>query len=336
MKKLLMGAEVAVMAASDAGAEMMYGYPITPTSEVFSGWINSGKKYLQTEDEIAAGFCICGAVLAGQKAFTATSGPGHILMQDALSMAEGMRLPFVAIIGMRGGPSSGTVIYSQQEVTLACFGGNGEGIRLVYSPSNLQELYDLTVRAFNDAWKYKIPTVVLTDGYLLKSKGVFAQSEKKKDIQAGKSFVNAGENTHLPSIYNLEEELYEKIMKDKVDYDKMSSEVIDDESYETEDAETIIVAHGIVGAVAKSAVIKLRKEGKKVGLFRPISLRPFPAKSLDKIARSANRMLVVESSLGQLERIVRSEMDSEISIKIDSMHRPGLGIETDDIINEIK
>src|SRR3990167_2723272 len=105
MKQFLTGAEVVVQAAIDAGAEMMYGYPITPTTEVFSGWIKRGKKYLQTEDEIAAGFAVCGAILAVQKAFTATAGPGHILMQDSLSMAEGMRLPFVAIIGQRGGPS---------------------------------------------------------------------------------------------------------------------------------------------------------------------------------------------------------------------------------------
>jgi len=91
--------------------------------------------FLQTEDEIAAGFAVCGSIVAGKKTFTTTSGPGTILMQDSLSMAEGMRLPFVAIIAQRGGPSSGTVIYSQQEVNLAIHGGNGEGLRIVYSPS---------------------------------------------------------------------------------------------------------------------------------------------------------------------------------------------------------
>src|SRR5574344_271389 len=115
-KKLMTGYDVVIQAALDAGAESMFGYPITPTCEILSGWSASGKKCLQTEDEIAAGFGVCGAVMAGEKSFTASSGPGHILLQDSFSMAEAMRLPAVLIAGQRGGPSSGTVIYSQQEV----------------------------------------------------------------------------------------------------------------------------------------------------------------------------------------------------------------------------
>ena len=114
-----------VKACIDAGAKMMFGYPITPGTEILSHWIREAQtdkslKYLQTEDEIAAGFCVCGAVLAGEKAFTATAGPGTVLMQDALSMADGMRLPVVVIVVQRGGPSSGTVIYSQQGIAKNC------------------------------------------------------------------------------------------------------------------------------------------------------------------------------------------------------------------------
>jgi len=332
--KLLNGFEVAVKAAHDAGAEMMYGYPITPTSEVFSHWINSGFPYLQTEDEIAAGFSVCGAVLAGQKSFTATSGPGHILMQDSLSMAEGMRIPFVAIVGMRGGPSSGTVIYSQQEVTLACYGGNGEGFRLVYSPSNLEELYSLTIKAFNDAWQYKFPAIILTDGYLLKSKGVF------KDVKAVKSekvkpIVNLGDNIHLPSIYTLEEELYEALQKHQADYDEASKKVIDVEEYNIGGADTVIIAHGIVAASAKQAIGSMKEKGKNIGLFRPITLRPFPVQRLNEVVKKKKKIIIIESSFGQLEKIVKDNLDSKISIEIDTMQRPGLGIEPQDIINNI-
>jgi len=124
-KQFLTGAEVVVKACIDAGAKMMFGYPITPGTEILSHWIREAQtdkslKYLQTEDEIAAGFCVCGAVLAGEKAFTATAGPGTVLMQDALSMADGMRLPVVVIVVQRGGPSSGTVIYSQQGIAKNC------------------------------------------------------------------------------------------------------------------------------------------------------------------------------------------------------------------------
>ena len=117
-----------------------------------------GRKFLQTEDELSAGFTTVGGVLAGLKAFTATAGPGNTLMQEPMSMAEMMRLPVVTIVQQRGGPSTATVIYSQQEVTMTTQGGNGEGIRIVYSPSNHQELFDYTLKAFNTAWKYRFPT----------------------------------------------------------------------------------------------------------------------------------------------------------------------------------
>ncbi|NLB17904.1 MAG: ferredoxin oxidoreductase, partial [Syntrophomonadaceae bacterium] len=158
------GNETVAWAALAAEADIMFGYPITPQNEIMHYWTRLGPKYgrkfLQTEDEISAGFTVCGAIMAGKKAFTATAGPGNTLMQEPFSMAEGMGLPTVAVIQQRGGPSSGTVIYSQQEVTLTTYGGNGEGHRLVYSTASNQELYDYTIKAFNVAWKYKFPTFV--------------------------------------------------------------------------------------------------------------------------------------------------------------------------------
>ncbi|MFH1291849.1 MAG: thiamine pyrophosphate-binding protein [bacterium] len=332
-KQLLTGAEVTLQACVDAGADIMYGYPITPSSEVFSGWIGRGLPYLQTEDEISAGFAVCGAVLGGQKAFTATAGPGHVLMQDGMSMAEGMRLPFVAIIGQRGGPSSGTVIYSQQEVILSCYGGNGEGMRLVYSPSNLNELYNLTIKAFNDVWKYRFPAIVLTDGYLLKMKGV-VDLVRQPNQENVKSYplVSPGQNVHLPSIYTLEEELYEKLNKDQQDFDKIRPQIESAEQYMVEDAEELFIAHGIVGASAKQAVDDLREQGKKVGLFRPISIRPFPKKQLSEVASRIKKITVIESSAGQLERLVRDDLDSQINIELNGWHYPGLGIEPEEIV----
>jgi len=130
-----------------------------------------GLVFQQAEDEIAAGFMLIGGVLAGRRAFTATAGPGHVLMQDAFSMAEAMRIPTVTYITQRGGPSTATVIYSQQEVTLTCFGGNGNGFRIVYSPGSLQEMYDYGIKVFNTAWKWRFPTFLLGDGYSAKMMG---------------------------------------------------------------------------------------------------------------------------------------------------------------------
>ncbi len=338
-RKFLTGAEIAVQACHDAGAEMMYGYPITPATEVLSGWIKTGGKNLQTEDEIAAGFAVCGGVLSGQKTFTATSGPGHTLMQDGLSMAEGMRLPFVLIVGQRGGPSSGTVIYSQQEVTLACFGGNGEGMRLVYSPSDLTELYRLTRQAFNDAWQYRFPAIVLTDGYMLKSRGVidFAKIGKIKNVPAY-SLVPEGKNIHWRNIYTFEEELFEETQIVKDDFDKVAEKVARSEAYMAEDAEILLIAHGIVAGVAKEAVHDLRKLGKKVGIFRPITLRPFDKKGLNIVldGKAIKKVVVVESSLGQLARMTKEQVAENNCIPFSYMQYPGLGIETEDIVNFLK
>ena len=156
------GNEAAVLGAIEGDAESFFGYPITPATEILEGWIrkaeeNKNLNYLQTEDEIAAGFAVIGALLAGKKAFTATAGIGHVLMQDPISMAENERLPFVGIIAQRGGPSTGTVIYSQQELNLASYGGNGDGLRIVYSASSVSEVYYLSQKIFSIAWKSIFP-----------------------------------------------------------------------------------------------------------------------------------------------------------------------------------
>jgi len=325
-REFLTGAQAVVRACFDAGAGSMYGYPITPATEIFTGWIKQGGKYLQTEDEIAAGFAICGAILAGEKSFTATAGPGTVLMQDAMSMAEGMRLPFVVVVAQRGGPSSGTVIYSQQEVTLACYGGNGEGLRLVYSLGSLEELYSFTRRAFNESWQYRFPAVVLTDGYLLKTRGaVVINKDEFKNFPA-EVIIQDGANTHLENIHTLEEDLFDKLKKYEEDYNKMSPLVASAVEVETADAEILIVAHGIVGAAAEAAVKILRVQGIRVGLLRPTTLRPFPKNILDKRAEQAKKIVIVESSFGQLAQIVRAEMEPKISTPVEYMQFPGLGV----------
>ncbi|HLC69595.1 MAG TPA: thiamine pyrophosphate-binding protein [Patescibacteria group bacterium] len=337
-KQFITGAEVVVQACRDAGATMMYGYPITPSSEILENWQKTGGKCLQTEDEIAAGFAVAGGALAGEKVFTATSGPGHILMQDALVMAEAMRIPMVTIAAQRGGPSSGTVIYSQQEVTLACYGGNGEGFRLVYSPASLDELYTLTRRAFNEAWQYGFPTIVLTDGYALKAQGIFTKPKLlRKNIPAKTLFGRDGA-VHLPNIFATEEELYAKLEMIQTDYAKIKTKV--ETSYElgTKEADILVIAHGTVGASAEAAVLNLRKEKKKVGLFRPVTLRPFPAKNLNKLlaTKKWKKVIIIESSYGQLARLVHDEIKVKNLPDILYLQKPGLGIEPEEIEEYIK
>jgi 2-oxoglutarate ferredoxin oxidoreductase subunit alpha len=337
-KQFLTGHQVVVQACIDAGATHMFGYPITPGTEILTGWIkraqeNKDMHYLQTEDEIAAGFMVAGAVMAGEKAFTATAGPGTTLMQDAMSMADAMRLPFVIIVGQRGGPSSGTVIYSQQEVNLAIHGGNGEGLRLVYSPSSVKELYRVTRLAFNNAWKYRFPTVVLTDGYLLKTKQGVELESSIENIEAT-PLVSDKTQKNIRNIYTFEEELNEELGKQKNDFDTMAKEATESESYHVENCEELIVAHGIVAAAAKDAIDELQTQGKKVGLFRPITLSPFPKEELNKLAKQVKRIVIAESSMGQLRDLVKQNL--EVDVKIEGLYKPAVGIETEEIMNLFK
>jgi len=349
-KKVFMtGNEAVAWAAVAARADIMYGYPITPQNEIMHYWTRLapkyGKGFLQTEDEISAGFATVGGVLAGKRAFTATSGPGNILMQDSMSMAEMMRIPTVMIITQRGGPSTATVIYSQQETTLTCFGGNGEGVRIVYSTASHQELFDYTIKAFNTAWKYRFPTFVLGDGYQSKmreSLTIYDPLERGIELVPTEPFLGK-EGTigvdrppaHLRNTYNMEEELYE-VVRELVDsYNAVADEIIEYREVETEDAEILIVAHGIVSRAAEGAAVRLRKEGFKVGSFRPITLRPFPAEQLSKCAERAKKMLIVESAEGQLKKLVTDAIYG-CTTPIETLFRPGESITVDEIISAVK
>ncbi len=337
-RHFLTGSETVIRAALASGADYFFGYPITPGTELLSLWAREAEReprlgFLQTEDEVAAGFAVVGAVLSGSLAFTATAGPGTILMQDALVMAEAMRVPFVAVIIQRGGPSSGTVIYSQQEVNLAIYGGNSEGMRLVYSPSNLDELYEHTIKVFQNAWKYRFPALVLTDGFLMKTRTGVEVTEVKEKPQ-NKPLVKLGANAHLPNIYTFEEDLFKKVTADAKDFEVMAKKVTESESFKTSDARILIVAHGIVGAAAKEAVEILRAQKIKAGLLRPITLNPFPKKELNQLAKKVKKIIVVESSLGQLERLVKSNL--EIARPVEHYLRPALGIEVEEIVKRVK
>jgi 2-oxoglutarate ferredoxin oxidoreductase subunit alpha len=349
-KKVFMtGNEVVAWAALAAGAEIMYGYPITPQNEIMHYWTRMapkyGRKFLQTEDEISAGFTCTGGVLAGKRAFTATAGPGNTLMQEPMSMAEMMRIPTVLIVCQRGGPSTATVIYSQQETTMTCYGGNGEGFRIVYSTATHQELFDYTIKAFNTAWKYRFPTFVLGDGYQSKmreSLSIYDPEARNIEMVRAEPYVVKGgvpgENrdpAHLRNTYNMEEELYEVIMDHAREYEKIAPEIIEYEEYECDDADVLLVAHGVVSRAAKGAVKELRQDGKKVGHFKPVTLRPFPEKELLERAKAAKQVIVIESAYGQLDKLVKSHLYG-CSTPIAQYFRPGEGITIEEVVQETK
>lgn len=348
-KAFMTGNEAVAWAALAAGADIMYGYPITPQNEIMQYWTRLApkyeKKFLQTEDELSAGFTTIGGVLTGRRAFTATAGPGNVLMQEPLSMAEAMRIPIVVVVQQRGGPSTATVIYSQQEVTLTCFGGNGEGLRVVYSTSSHQELYDYTIKSFNTAWKYRFPTFVLGDGYQAKMREslvLYDPAERGVEMVhpepfVGKPGVPGEERTasHFRNTYNIEEELLEVLTKDIEEYEQMKPEVIEYSELNTQDPDILVIAHGVVFRSAAMAVDELTGSGEKVGYFRPITLRPFPQEQLRKAAAKAKQLLVVESAHGQLLKIVKENLYG-LNVPIRTYLRPGVGITPEEIIDECK
>jgi len=349
-KAFITGNEAVAWAALAAGADIMFGYPITPQNEVMHYWTRLAPKYnrdfLQTEDELSAGFTTCGAIQSGKKSFTATAGPGNVLMQEPFGMAEAMRLPLVGIIQQRGGPSSGTVVYSQQEVTLTTFGGNGEGHRIVYSTASHQEIYDYVIKGFNTAWKYRFPVFILGDGYQAKMREpleIYDPEDKGIDMLETYPLIGL-EGTieergpqHLCNIYSLEEELYDVVMHFSAEYEAMIPEVVEYDEKECKDADIIIVSHGVVSRAADDAVQALRAEGIKAGYFRPITLRPFPQEQLRAAINNsgAKKLLIAESAYGQLERLVKQEIYGE-TIEIETLFMPGVGILDADIIKKVK
>ena len=350
-KKVFMtGNETVAWAALAAGADIMFGYPITPQNEIMHYWRRLAPRYqrgfLQTEDELSAGFATIGAVIGGKACFSATAGPGTVLFQEPLSMAEMMRLPVVVVVQQRGGPSTATVIYSQQELNLVCFGGNGEGLRLVYSTGSHQELYDYTIKAFHMAWRYRFPTFVLGDGYQAKMREplqLYDPAERgfgpiPKEPIFG-SVRGEGEKPllHLRNSFSVEEELSEVLGRHLEDYARAAPELVEHEFLGGAGGELLVVAHGIVGRAARQAVRELRAAGRRVNFFRPITLRPFPEEALRQaLEMSGGAVLVAESAQGQLGKLVRLAAAEWGRPRYRTLYRPGVGITAEDIAAEIE
>ena len=348
-KMFMTGNEVIAYAAVAAKAEYMYGYPITPQNEIMHTWCKLLPKteagFLQTEDEISAGFSTIGGILAGKKAFTATAGPGNVIMQDAMSMAEMMRIPFVCAVMQRGGPSTATVIYAQQETTLTCFGANGEGFRIVYSPSGHQELYDYMIKSFNMAWTYKFPTFLLADGYQGKMREpvtLYDPDERGMELVPATPTLRgpgvAGVDrkpVHIRNTYNLEEELMEELDGYKAEFDRITPLIAEYKEYKADDADVLIIAHGIVSRSAITAIDALREKGIKAGLYRPVTIRPLAVEPLRAAVARAKKVLFTESADGQLARMVLEKLYG-LTTPYETLFKMGVGVTGDDIINKVE
>lgn len=333
--KLIQGNEACVEGALAAGMRFFAGYPITPSTEVAEISAQKlpqvGGKFIQMEDEIASMAAIIGGSLAGLKSMTATSGPGFSLMQENLGYATIAEIPCVIVNVQRGGPSTGLPTSpAQGEVMQAKWGTHGDHPIIALTPNSVQEAYEYTIKAFNLAEKYRTPVIMLMDetvGHMRERLTFKDPSEieiidrKKPTCKTDEYLAYKPDEDMIPPMASFGEGyryhvtgLTHDVTGFPTNNNKISGELItrlvdkveknvDDmayfEEYEMEDAEVIIVAFGGVSRSAKTAIDELRKSGKKVGLFRPITIWPMLEKQIDKVAEQAKEIYVAEMNLGQ-------------------------------------
>ncbi|MFP3417260.1 MAG: 2-oxoacid:acceptor oxidoreductase subunit alpha [Nitrososphaeria archaeon] len=330
------GNEAVVEGAIAAGCRFYAGYPITPSSEIAEEMSKRlpaiGGIYVQGEDELASINMIIGASMAGAKAMTATSGPGYSLMQEGLGLAIATETPIVVVDVMRAGPSTGIASKAWQgDIMQARFGSHSDYEIISLYPSSVQEAFDLTVEAFNLSETYMTPVILLSDGVLARMRErlyVKDQNElnivnRKKPTESPESYMpyKRGED-YIPIIANFGEGYF--VLKDSLTHDERgyyyerpdvqakfvlgvtekirrnANKIYRWEEAYTDDAEVLFVASGVMGRIASVMVREARAEGKKWGIFRPISIWPFPEDALRRAARNASKVITIEMSVGKL------------------------------------
>ena len=313
-KVLMKGNEAIAEAAIKAGCRFYFGYPITPQTEIAAYMAKRmpkiGGTFLQAESEVSAINMVYGVAGAGYRVMTSSSSPGVSLKQEGISYIAGADLPALIVNVQRGGPGLGGIQPSQSDYFQAVKGGgHGDYHLIVYAPASVQEMADYTIKAFDVADKYRVPTMLLADGTM----GQMMEPVELPDIPVNeieKPWAvrgTQGKRTHniINSLY-LNPETLEKTNFERFEKYKLieQNECLYEE-YMTEDADVVLVAFGIAARISKNAVNEARKQGLKVGLIRPITLWPFPKDVLNKTADKVKGFISVELSMGQMIEDVR-------------------------------
>ncbi len=332
--RLVQGNEACARGALAAGCTFYGGYPITPSSEIAEHMVrllpDAGGVFVQMEDEIASLAAVIGASLAGSKAMTATSGPGFSLMQEHIGFAIMAEVPCVVVDVMRGGPSTGLPTSpSQGDVMQARWGTHGDHPAIVLAPSSVGEVFDLTVRAFNLAERFRTPVILIYDeviGHTRESVRLPDQVEIIDRVRPAADSVDfrpkaAGPNGvpplpafgdghrfHVTGLSHDERgfptddgavagALLGRIHSKVADHE---DEISAAETFMLDDADVAFFAYGIVGRSAREAVLRIREAGIKAGLIRPTTLWPFPGRQVAEAAKQVDKVIVAEMNLGQL------------------------------------
>jgi len=323
MRQLCKGNVAVIKGAILAGCNAYYGYPITPASEVAEAAAlyipQVGGTFLQAESEVAAINMVYGAAAAGVRVMTASSGPGLSLMQEGISYLAGAELPCVIVDVVRGGPGLGNIAPEQSDYfAMVKGGGHGNYRNIVVAPASVQEMCDLTMLAFELADRYRNPAVVLTDGFVGQMMEPLDLNYSPAVLPEKPWAVKGTPETRanlISSIFLEPDDLEQHQRQMEAKYIRCAETEVRHELYRAEDAEILLVGFGIVSRVLRSTVDALRKDGVHAGLFRPITLWPYPSAELARVAASADKILVVELSNGQMLEDVRLAVNGKVPVE---------------------
>ncbi len=330
--RLMKGNEAIANAAVRCGVDGYFGYPITPQSEIIETlaqlkpWETTGMVVLQAESEIASINMVYGGGGAGKRVMTSSSSPGVALMQEGISYMAGAEIPGLIVNVQRGGPGLGTIQPSQGDYYQATRGGgNGDYNVIVLAPNSVQEMADFVDLAFTLAFKYRNPAMILSDGVIgqMMEKVVLppmkprrTEEEIRKECPWASIGRTKDRQPNIITSLELKPEVmeqrnlalqrkYEEIQKAEVRYD----------SQRLEDAELVVVSFGSASRIAEKAIELAREDGLKVGLFRPITLWPFPLTQLQEVAKGKKGILVVEINAGQMIDDVRLAVNGKEQVE---------------------
>ena len=330
--RLMKGNEAIANAAVRCGVDGYFGYPITPQSEIIETlaqlkpWETTGMVVLQAESEIASINMVYGGGGAGKRVMTSSSSPGVALMQEGISYMAGAEIPGLIVNVQRGGPGLGTIQPSQGDYYQATRGGgNGDYNVIVLAPNSVQEMADFVDLAFTLAFKYRNTAMILSDGVIgqMMEKVVLPPMKPRRteeEIRKECPWASIGRTKDRQPNIITSLELKPEVMEQRNlalqrKYEEIQRAEVRYDSQRLEDAELVIVSFGSASRIAEKAIELAREVGLKVGLFRPITLWPFPLTQLQEVAKGKKGILVVEINAGQMIDDVRLAVNGKEQVE---------------------
>jgi len=349
---LMKGNEAIAHAAIRCGCDGYFGYPITPQSEILETlmllepWKTTGMVVLQAESEVASINMVYGAAGCGKKAITTSSSPGVSLMQEGISYMAGAELPGVIVNVMRGGPGLGTIQPSQSDYFQAVKGGgHGDYKMITLAPASVQEMADHTVLAFELAFKYLSPTMILADGIIgqMMEKVVLPPYQPRltdEEIREKCPWATLGKSkdrkpNYISSLELVTEEMEKINLRLQSRYREIEKSEVRYEQFLCDDAEYVFVAFGTMARVCQKAVEIARAEGIKAGLVRPITLYPYPVDLIKELSVQVKGFLTVEMNAGQMVEDVRLSVEGKVPVEFYG-RMGGIVPSPDEVLNALK